>query len=81
MMDLQECKNRLLEVQSSLQNDPNTAWCLVELVTQLLQVVSELHEVVTDVDNLAATSVEHKLRLDSLNTKYSEVLYKLKPGD
>ena len=80
-MEFDAVKNRLLGVQSSLQNDPNSAWCLVELVSQLLQVVTELSEVVSDLDNLAATSVEHKLRLDQLSTKYSEVLYKLKSGD
>lgn len=81
MMEKHERLMLLDDLQQLAKMQPGLPWWVMDIMRILADVISELDEVVSDVDNLAATSVEHKLRLDSLSSKYSELLYKLKSGD
>lgn len=80
-MDIHERNKLIADLQQFAKCQPGLPWWVMDVLRILENVVSDLDELSSDVDNLAGTSVDHKLRLDQLSTKYSEVLYKLKSGD
>lgn len=80
-MELQERKQRLSELQQLAIHQPGLPWWVMDVLRILQDVVSDLDDIGCLVDQLEQTDVEQQKALKGLQTKYSELLYKLKSGD
>lgn len=77
MMTLDEIEYKCISIASALENDPSSAWwkhCLVDCVGSLAVTVDALGKSLEQQKQL-------RERCDSLEKRYSELLYKLKSGD
>lgn len=77
MMTLQEIELKCISIASTLEKDPSTAWwkcCLVDCVGSLAVTVDALGKSLEEQKRL-------KERCDSLEKRYSELLYRLKSGE
>lgn len=72
---------RLQMALKTLQADPATPWYLVEMVYQLIDLVSEHDDLVDHVAVMSHYQDDQKSAIQGLRDQYSEVLYKLKSGE
>lgn len=80
-MDATTKIQRLQMALKTLQADPATPWYLVEMVYQLIDLVSEHDDLVDHVSLMCHYQDEQKASIQGLRDQYSEVLYKLKSGE
>lgn len=80
-MDIQERNQRLADLQQLALHQPGLPWWVMDVLRILQDVVSDLDDIGCLVDQLEQTDVEQQKALKGLQTKYSELLYKLKSGD
>ena len=80
-MDIQERNQRLADLQQLALHQPGLPWWVMDVLRILQDVVSDLDDIGCLVDQLEQTDVEQQKDLKGLQTKYSELLYKLKSGD
>ena len=80
-MELQERKQRLSELQQLAIHQPGLPWWVMDVLRILADVVADLDDIGSLCDQLEETNAEQQKSLNGLQTKYSELLYKLKSGD
>ena len=80
-MDIEERNQRLADLQELALHQPGLPWWVMDVLRILQDVVSDLDDIGCLVNQLEQTDIEQQKALKGLQTKYSELLYKLKSGD
>lgn len=81
MMSTTEHLNQLLVLSKCIRSAPDTPWWVVDMVRVLMDLVQENEDLRKDQDALLHRVTSLEQACTHLETRYSELLYKLKSGD